>query len=303
MKNLIYILVISLTVGCITGAGTIRNQTNSSSIEHSISDFQNNSNKQIITNYCGVAIRHNNLINLFINNDLYGYYFRTLMPEVILSGDHIQIHTKEVINMVARISRSELSRKRVLYYAAKRRVDSLENKVNDLNRIIDSGKRQKVKVDKVTREKTIVTEKLTDVQIKDMRRKLVAVQFELMVAKDELKEKDFGFSQATGAIFDKISNSRQAYKEKKAEEKLENVKALINSAVMNGNLQSVVDVQNLAANGGNIKQIKSELMKIVRKENKNGYPIKNLPFKAVEIIMAGLLNWNTEKSEQPFPIS
>ncbi|MEB2296500.1 MAG: hypothetical protein OZ930_08265 [Ignavibacteria bacterium] len=175
--------------------------------------------------------------------------------------------------------------------------------MNDLNRIIDSGKRQKVKVDKVTREKTIVTEKLTDVQIKDMRRKLVAVQFELMVAKDELKEKDFGFSQATGAIFDKISNSRQAYKEKKAEEKLENVKALINSAVMNGNLQSVVDVQNLAANGGNIKQIKSELMKIVRKENKNGYPIKNLPFKAVEIIMAGLLNWNTEKSEQPFPIS
>jgi len=78
---------------------------------------------------------------------------------------------------------------------------------------------------------------------------------------------------------------------------------LVNSAVLNDNLQAVVDVQNLAANGDDIMQIKSELMKIVRKENKNGYPIKNLSFKTVEIIMAGLLSWNTDKSEQPFFIS
>jgi|GEM_PF-6195949 len=202
-----------------------------------------------------------------------------------------------------KMSNSELKKSRMEYYAAKRSVDSIENKVNNFKRIIDTGKRQKVKVDKVTREKTIVIEKLTDVQIKDTKRKLVAAEFQLMVAKDELKEKDFGFSQATTAISNKISNSQQAYKKKKADEKIESVKALVNSAVLNDNLQAVVDVQNLAANGDDIMQIKSELMKIVRKENKNGYPIKNLSFKTVEIIMAGLLSWNTDKSEQPFFIS
>jgi hypothetical protein len=202
-----------------------------------------------------------------------------------------------------KMSNSELKKSRIEYYAAKRRVDSREITVADYTKIIETGKRQKIKVDKVTREKIIVIEKLTDVQIKDMRRKLRAAEFQLLVAKDELKEKDFGFSQATGAISNKISNSQQAYKKKKADEKIESIKTLVNSAVLNGSLQNVVDVQNLAANGGDIKQIKSELMKIVRKENKNGYPIKNLSFKTVEIIMAGLLSWNTDKSEQPFSIS
>lgn len=202
-----------------------------------------------------------------------------------------------------KMSNSELKKSRMEYYAAKRRVDSLENTVTNYTKTIETGKRQKVKVDKVTREKIIVVEKLTDVQIKDVKSKLAAAQYQLLVAKDELKEKDFGFSQATGAISDKISNSKQAYMKKKADDKIQNVKALVNNAVVNGSLQSVVDVQNLAANGGDFKEIKSELMKIVRKENKNGYPIKNLSFKTVEIIMAGLLSWNSAKAEQPFAIS
>ena len=303
MKNLIYILLITSTFGSFTVTGTYGNQTNVHPIEHCISDFQNKSINNIIT---GEAIRPYTLINLIIKNDLFGSSNSgTLIPEVSSPEDRIQIHIKEVKKMVKfpKMSNSELKKSRMEYYATKRKVDSLENKVADYTKIIETGKRQKVKVDKETREKIIVIEKLTDVQIKDMKRKLAAEKFQLMVATDELKEKDFGFSQATGAISNKISNSRDAYKQKKANEKIESVKALVNSAVLNGNLQGVVDVQNLAANGGDIKQIKSELMKIVRKENKYGYPIKNLSFKTVEIIMAGLLKWNTAVSDLPFDIS
>jgi len=277
--------------------------------------LQTNSKENIINLNSGGAISIYNLNNLFNNNDLFGdLIFGTLIPKYNfpwrshykpIGSSHSFRSKGGEIEMVSfpKMSNSELKKSRMEYYAAKRRVDSLENTVANYIKIIETGKKQRVKVDKVTRDKTIEIVKLTDVQIKDTKRKLAAQQFLLMVAKDELKEKDFGFSQATGAISDKILNSKQSYKKKKAEEKVENIKALLNSAVMNGSLQSVVDLQNLVANGGDIKQIKSGLMKIVRKENKNGYPIKNLSFKTVEIIMSGLLKWNSDKDEQPFPIS
>ena len=90
---------------------------------------------------------------------------------------------------------------------------------------------------------------------------------------------------------------------KKEEEKLNTVKALINSAARNGSLQQVLDLQKLSGEGAKSKAVKVEMMKIIRKENKNGYPIRNVSEKMMEIIMHGLLNWDTEKSDQPFDVS
>jgi len=305
MKTIIKILLL-ISVGAllkleIINVEKIINTTDNTAFQI----LHTNSKENIINPNSGGAIRLYNLITLFINNDLYGFNLGILIPEVDIPGDRIQIQTKEVNKMVSfpKMSNSELKKSRIEYYAAKRRVDTLENKVAIYMKIIDTGKRQRVKVDKVTREKTIETVKLTDVQIKDVKSKLVSTEFQLLVAIDELKQKDFGFSKATGAITEKIVSSKHAYIQKKADEKVEDVKALVNRAVMNGGLQSVLDVQILAADAGDIKRIKSELMKIVRKENENGYPIRSLSVKTVNIIMAGLLNWNAEKSELPFSIS
>ena len=96
------------------------------------------------------------------------------------------------------------------------------------------------------------------------------------MAKDELKKKDFGFSSATKTRTDAIMTTKQAYRAKKQEEKIKDVKALVNSAVINGSLQKVLDLQKLSGDSAKINDVKSELMKIVRRENKNGYPIKNV---------------------------
>ena len=201
------------------------------------------------------------------------------------------------------ISNTELKRKRVLYYAAKRKVDSREDKRTASINVIKTGKKERVKVNKQTKEKTVVVVKLTDAQIIDEKRILAEIDLELEKAKDDLKLRDFGFSKAVKNQTDNILTKKQAYLEKKAEEKIDTVKALVNSAVRNSSLQNVLDLQKLSGEGGKINAVRSELMKIVRKENKNGYPIRNVSHKTVEIIMAGLLNWNTESSDQPFDVS
>jgi len=139
--------------------------------------------------------------------------------------------------------------------------------------------------------------------MKDEVRKLAKVRFELDKANDDLKMKDFGFSKANKTVTDKILNQREAYKIQKQKEKINDVKALVNSAVFNSGFQDVVDIQKMAGEGATLKDIKPRLMKVVRKENRNGYPIRSVSDKTVEIIMAGLLNWNTEAADQPFKIS
>jgi len=261
----------------------------------------------------GGAVSYYILINFFINNDLYGgFNFGTLMPEIdfpwrshyqpIGSSYPFGLKGGE-IKMVARISKTELRRRRVLYYAAKRRCDSLEDKRKASMNIIKTGKKERIQVDKETNDKVVVTVKLTDAQIADEKRILAELVLELEKAEDNLKLRDFGFSKAVKNQTDDILTKTQAYRERKDEEKLNTVKALMNSAIRNGSMQQVLDLQKLSGDGSKIKAVKAEMMKIIRKENKNGYPIRNLSFKTVEIIMAGLLNWDTENSDQPFDVS
>ena len=77
----------------------------------------------------------------------------------------------------------------------------------------------------------------------------------------------------------------------------------MNSAVLGDGLKDVLELKNLSGTGGNINDVRSKLMKIIRKENKEGYPILNVSHKTVEIIMAGLLSWDPAKADEPFEIS
>ncbi len=201
------------------------------------------------------------------------------------------------------LSNSEIQKKRVIYYGAKRRVDSLEGKKDSIIKTIKSGRKERIRKDKDTDEQIVVVIKLTDAQIKDEKRKLADLVLDLEIAKDDLKEKDYGFSAASQRNIITAKSKRQAYQDKRAEQKLKSVQALVNSAVMNGCLQDVADLRELAGSDAKIKEVKSGLMKIVRKQNKNGYPISNVLNKTVEIIMAGLLNWEPDSSDQPFEIS
>jgi hypothetical protein len=210
---------------------------------------------------------------------------------------------EEIMEAPRKVSNSELKKKRLVYYAAKRSVDSLENKRMSLITIIKTGKKERVKIDKETKDKIIETVKLNTTQLNDEKRRLAEVDLELEMARDGLKKKDYGFSKAAKSKTDVTVSKKQAYREKRAESRIEDVKALVNSAVFNSGFQDVVDIQKMAGEGATLKDIKPRLMKVVRKENRNGYPIRNVSDKTVEIIMAGLLNWNTETSDQPFKIS
>ena len=212
------------------------------------------------------------------------------------NGEEKKIHIRS-------LSKSELQRKRITYYGAKRRVDSLEDKKESIIKIIKSGRKERIRKDKNTDEQIVVVIKLTNAQIKDEKRKLADLVLDLEIAKDELKAKDYGFSAASQRNIATTKSKREAYQDKKAEQKLKSVKALVNSAVMNGNLKDVADLRTLAGSDAKIKDVKSGLMKIVRKQNKQGYPINNVLNKTVEIIMAGLLTWDPESSDQPFEIS
>jgi len=151
--------------------------------------------------------------------------------------------------------------------------------------------------------KFVVVIKLTDAQIEDEKRKLADLVLDLEIAKDELKEKDYGFSAASQRNITTAKSRRQAYQDKRAEQKLKSVKALVNSAVMNGGLKNVADLRELAGSDAKIQDVKSGLMKIVRKENKHGYPISNVLNKTVEITMSVLLKWEPKSTDLPFEIS
>ena len=201
------------------------------------------------------------------------------------------------------LSNSELQRKRLSYFGAKRRVDSLESKRESIIKTIRTGRKERIKKDKDTEEQIVLTIKLTDTQITDEKRKLAELDVDLDIAQDELKKKDYGFSAASQKNIKTAKNRKQLNRDKRAEEKLKSVQALVNSAIVNGSLQDVADLRTLSGSGAKINAVKSGLMKIIRKENKNGYPINNVPNKGVEIIMAGLLSWDPESSDQPFEIS
>lgn len=214
-----------------------------------------------------------------------------------------QREREEEMNTIRRVSNSELKRKRIAYYAARRSVDSLETKRTAAIKVIKSGRKERVRIDKETDKQIIVVVKLTDAETRDEKLKLAQLDLDLEVAKDELKKKDFGFSIATKIRTDKVKSKKQEYKEKKDDEKNRDVQSLINSAALNSGLTDVLELRHLAGNGANINDVKLNMMKIVRKENKFGYPIKNISHKTVEIIMAGLLSWNPETEEQPFDFS
>lgn len=213
------------------------------------------------------------------------------------------IESENKMENLRNVSRSEIRRKRFVYYGAKRSVDSKETKRDSIMKAIKTGRKERVKKNKATGEQEIIVVKLTPAQITDEKLKLAEITLELEKATDDLKRKDFGFSSATKTKTGNVMNKKQAYRAKKADDKIADVKALVNSAVVNSGLQNVLDLQKLAGEGGKINNVKSGLMKIVRKENKTGYPIKNVSHNTVEIIMAGLLNWDTETSDLPFDIS
>ena len=205
--------------------------------------------------------------------------------------------------IIRALSNTELQKKRLAYYTSKRRVDSLEGIRGSIIKTIRSGRKERIRKDKDTDEQIVVVIKLTDAQIIDEKRKLAELDLDLEIAKDELKAKDYGFTAASQRNTTTAKSKRQAYQDKRAEQKLKSVKALVNSAVINGSIQDVADLRTLAGSDAKIKDVKSGLMKIVRRQNKHGYPISNVLNKTVEIIMAGLLSWDPESSDQPFEIS
>lgn len=227
----------------------------------------------------------------------------TQSGEETTSTNNQEEEREEEENTMRRVSNSELKRKRLAYYAAKRTVDSLEEKRTATIKVIKTGRKEKIKVDKDTKEEEVVVVRLTDAQINDEKLKLAQLDLDLEVAADELKKKDFGFSTATKNKTENVKSKKQAYKEKKEEEKIRNVKALINRAVLNSGLTDVLELKKISGNGVKLNDVKLDLMKIVRKENKHGYPIKNVSQKTVEIVMAGLLSWDPQTVDLPFDFS
>jgi hypothetical protein len=186
-------------------------------------------------------------------------------------------------------------------YAAKfRQVKSLKNKEKALGWVIRTGKETIKKKDKTTGVYTETVRNLSPGQIANRKVRKAAVGFYLTVAEAELKTLGSGVLFQSAKTKGFIKSQKKGFKEKQNNQKLAELKRLLNKAVSNGSASDLNEIKDQLVNYNvaNKESFKRKLLGIINKNKTNFIPTTNISVIHMNTILEAIQNWDgNEKSK------
>lgn len=196
-------------------------------------------------------------------------------------------------------SAMEVQAKRRPYWAASRKVKSLDNKIYELEAIIRSGRKKIIQIDNRGTETTI-TKILTPVQIRDAKAKLEAYKLERKFAKEDLREAEFYYRSAVNNNKNTFKSRGRTFENKKEEKALDKIYNLLDKKIQEPKKDDIVKIFALKAMSDerifNQKKFQYELKKCLGHLNKGNLPIIGITLEVSNKIAQSLRTHKNEKN-------
>lgn len=191
-------------------------------------------------------------------------------------------------------SAKSIHARRAPYHGAKKHLENLIDQKAELSENIASGR---VIISDSDNGNRGISRPLTSAQIADYRRRLEMVKNEILLTKNDFRDKEFEFKSVVRKNTRVLRDVRFGIKEELEARKLENMKKMLNSNVakISEDLTSIKSTfpTNAKADG---KQLKSALLKLIRKVN-NGVPITNISMDIVAELYNGISKWDNTNNK------
>jgi hypothetical protein len=185
------------------------------------------------------------------------------------------------------INPKTMNKKRLAYIGSLRSYNTLEGKIDDLEKIVASGIQVKEVLAEGSDEPTIERIRLTTAQKASCSAKLAEMKSDLVVKKEELKENEFNFKTASRKRQDFAKHKVKSQKQKIADRKFARITTLLDKVQKESDVKTLNGLKTMAGNGyeKNFNKFKSDLVKFINALNKGNLPLGNLSNSMVERIV------------------